>query len=61
MRMKCNQCQSEMIEECKVNIQGRIYRMKISKKAKRLFDNVSVKPKAVGCPNCDYVAFYMNE
>ena len=39
-----------MVEDCKVNIEGNIYGIKISKKAKRLFDNVSAKPKAVVCP-----------
>lgn len=37
MRMKCNQCQSEMIEDGKVNIQGRIYRIKIDRKGKETF------------------------
>ena len=36
-------------EDCKVNIEGKIYGIKISKKAKRHFDDVSAKPKAVVC------------
>jgi hypothetical protein len=36
-------------EDCKVNIEGKIYGIKISKKAKRYFDSVSAKPKAVVC------------
>ncbi len=61
MRMQCNQCQKEMIEECKVNVEGGMYGIKISKKGKGLFNNVSAKPKAAVCPSCGYVAFYIDE
>ena len=38
-----------------------IYGIKISKKRKGLFNNVSVKHKAAVCPSCGYVAFYIDE
>ncbi|WP_313890924.1 nucleic acid-binding protein [Psychrobacillus sp.] len=61
MRMKCNQCQSEMIADCRVNVEGARYGIKIIKKGKGLFSNVSAKPKAAVCPNCGYVSFYIDE
>jgi hypothetical protein len=59
--MKCNQCQTEMVGDCQVSVEGGLYGIKISKKGKGLFKKVSAKPKAAVCPNCGYVAFYVNE
>lgn len=59
--MKCNQCQNEMIKDCTVNVEGGMYGIKITKKVKGLFNNVSAKPKAAVCPNCGNVAFYIEE
>jgi hypothetical protein len=61
MRRICNQCQTDMIEDCKVNVEGGMYGIKISQKGKRMFNSVSAKPKAAICPNCGYVAFYIDE
>jgi hypothetical protein len=59
--MKCNHCQTEMVSDCQVSVEGDFYGIKISKKGKGLFKKVSAKPKAAVCPNCGYVAFYVNE
>lgn len=59
--MKCNHCQNEMIKDCKVNVEGDLSGIKISKKAKGLFNKVSAKTKAAVCSNCGYVAFYVDE
>ena len=61
MKRTCNQCQTEMIEDCKVSIEDGMYRIKIIKKGKGIFNSVSAKPKASVCPNCGYVAFYIDE
>jgi hypothetical protein len=50
-----------MIEDCKVNVEGAMYGIKISQKGKGMFNSVSAKPKAAICPNCGYVAFYIDE
>jgi hypothetical protein len=50
-----------MIKDCKVTVEGGMYGMKISKKGKGLFNNVSAKPKAAVCPSCGYVAFYIEQ
>ncbi|MEB2494224.1 MULTISPECIES: nucleic acid-binding protein [Peribacillus] len=59
MKRICNQCQTEMIDECKVNVLGEMNGIKISQK-KGLFNCVSANPKASVCPNCGYVAFYID-
>ena len=61
MKRVCHQCQTEMIEDCKVNVEGGMYGIKISQKGKGIFNRVSAKPKASVCPNCGYVAFYIEE
>ena len=50
-----------MIEDCKVNVESGVYGIKISQKGKGIFNSVSAKPKASVCPNCGYVAFYIDE
>lgn len=57
----CNKCQTEMIADCKVTVEGGMYGIKISQKRKGLFNNVPAKPKASVCPNCGYVAIYIDE
>ncbi|MCM3387858.1 nucleic acid-binding protein [Ureibacillus chungkukjangi] len=58
--MNCNHCQSELIKNCEVNVEGGLYGVKIIKKKKGLFNNVSEKTKAAVCPSCGYVAFYID-
>lgn len=50
-----------MIEDCQVNVEGGMYGIKIIQKGQGFFNNVSAKTKASVCPNCGYVAFYINE
>jgi len=61
MKRVCNQCQTEMVEDCKVNVERGMYGIKIIQKGKGIFNNVSAKTKAAVCPNCGYVAFYIDE
>lgn len=49
-----------MVTDCGVNVEGVMYGIKIFKKSKGLFNKVSEKPKASVCPNCGYVAFYID-
>jgi len=60
MKRICNQCQTEMIDDCKVTVEGDISGIKISQKGKGLFNKVSAKPKASICPNCGFVALYID-
>lgn len=59
--MKCSQCQTEMVGDCKVNVEGELNGIKISKKGTGFFNKVSAKTKAAVCPNCGYIAFYVDE
>lgn len=61
MKRLCSHCQSEMIIDCKVNVEGGMYGIKISKKRSGLFNKTSAKPKAAVCPKCGYVALYIDE
>jgi hypothetical protein len=61
MKKICNQCQTEMIENCKVNVQYGAYGITIKKKGKRLFSGVSAEPKAAVCPNCGCVILYIDD
>lgn len=40
-----------MVLDCSVKVEGVMYGIKISKKGKGLFNNISAKPKAAVCPN----------
>ncbi|MEH7239473.1 nucleic acid-binding protein [Bacillus sp. JJ1562] len=59
--MKCYQCNVKMVLDCSVKVEGVMYGIKISKKGKGLFNNISAKPKAAVCPNCGYVSFYIDD
>jgi len=61
MKRICNQCQTEMIDGCSVNVEGGLYGIKIKKKGTGLFNSVSAKPKVAVCPNCGCVVFYIDE
>jgi uncharacterized protein (DUF2225 family) len=57
-KMKCNQCQTDMIKDCDVDTG---YGIKIKKKKKGFLNIASAVPNAAVCPNCGYVAFYIDE
>ena len=61
MKRICNQCLTEMIEGCKVTVEGDLNRIKISQKGKGFFNNISALAKASVCTSCGYVAFYVDE
>lgn len=61
MERICHQCQTEMIKDCKVNVEYDLSGITISQKRKGLFNNVSAKTKAAVCPNCGNVAFYIDD
>jgi ssDNA-binding Zn-finger/Zn-ribbon topoisomerase 1 len=59
--MKCNQCQTEMVSDCQVSVEGDLSGIKISKKGKGFFKKVTAKTKAAVCPNCGFVSFYVED
>ena len=61
MKRICQHCQGEMILDCKINGEGGMYGIKITKKNDGLFNNVTEKPKAAVCPNCGSVALYIDD
>ncbi|AFQ43404.1 hypothetical protein [Desulfosporosinus meridiei] len=61
MKKICNQCQTEMIEDLTINVEFDTLGIKIKKKGKGLFNNISAKPKAAVCPNCGCLIFYIDE
>lgn len=61
MKKICHQCQTEMIDDCKVTVEGDMSGVKITQRRKGLFNNVSARTKAYVCTNCGYVALYIDE
>lgn len=55
----CNQCNSEMVDNCGVSVEGALYGIRIKRRGKGLFNSVSAVPKAAVCPNCGAVVFYI--
>ncbi|KIO65162.1 MULTISPECIES: hypothetical protein [Bacillaceae] len=61
MKMICIQCQTEMITDCSVTVEGGMFGIKISQKGNKLFNNISAVPKSAVCPNCGNVSLYIEE
>jgi len=61
MKRMCNQCQTEMIDDLTINVEYDTPGIRITKKVKGLFNNISAKPKAAVCPNCGCLIFYIDE
>lgn len=57
----CQQCQTEMVEDCSVSVEFDISGIVVTQKRKGLFKNVSEKVKAAVCPNCGNVSFYVED
>ena len=59
MKKICNQCQSEMIEDCKVESFGGVT---ISKKGKGvIFNTEYATVKAAVCPSCGCIVLYTDK
>lgn len=61
MKRTCSQCRFEMIEDCKVTVEGDLSGVIVTQKRKGLFKNISAKTKAAVCPNCGNVALYVED
>jgi uncharacterized OB-fold protein len=61
MKRICNQCNSEMVDNCSVSVEGALYGIRIKRRGKGLFNSVSSVPKAAVCPNCGTVVFYVED
>lgn len=48
-----------MVEDVEVTVKGALYGLKITRKKRGLFNNVSAEPKAAVCSNCGAVALYI--
>lgn len=56
---KCIRCQSEMVENCSIKIEGVGNSIIMVTDDKRLFSNRIGKPKVAICPNCGEVSIYV--
>jgi len=61
MKRICIQCQTEMINDCKINVEYDLSGITIKQKCKGLFKSASARTKASVCPNCGFVALYIEE
>lgn len=56
---KCIRCQSDMIENCAVKVEGAGYGIVMATDDKHLFANRIGKPKVAICPKCGEVSIYI--
>lgn len=56
---KCLRCQTDMIENCAIKIEGAGYGIVMATDDKRLFAHRIGKPKVAICPNCGEVSVYI--
>ena len=56
---KCIRCESEMIENYDVKIEGAAYGLKITKQG--IFKDKLGKVQAAVCPECGYIEFYLDD
>lgn len=56
---KCIRCESEMIENYDVKVEGAAYGLKITKQG--IFKGNLGKVQAAVCPECGYIEFYLDD
>jgi len=56
---KCIRCQTEMVENCSIKIEGAGNGIVMATDDKRLFANRIGKPKVAICPACGEVSIYV--
>jgi len=61
MNFTCIHCETEMIKDCHIQVEKAMYGLKIKKNKSGFFNNISEKPKAAVCPDCGYVALYIDD
>lgn len=57
---KCHECETTMVGECTIRVEGGGYGIKIQKKGHGLFNRVAESPHVYVCPSCGYVAMYVD-
>lgn len=57
---KCLRCDTEMIENCSIKIEGAGYGIKIAE-GEGVFAHRIAKPKVAICPKCGEVSMYIEE
>ena len=58
----CIRCNTKMVEDCGVKIQGAGYTFVITENENIMFGSQSIgKPKAAVCPNCGEISFYLED
>lgn len=55
---KCIRCQTNMIENCSIKVEGGAYGI-VMATGERVFANRIGKPKVAICPNCGEVSIYI--
>lgn len=55
---KCIRCQTEMIENCDIKVEGALYGIVIAK-GENIFSKRIGKPKIAVCPKCGEISIYI--
>lgn len=56
---KCVRCQTDLVENCSIKVEGAGYGIVMATDDKRLFPNRIGKPRVAICPNCGEVSIYI--
>ena len=56
---KCIRCQTEMIENCSIRVEGAGYGIVLATDEKKVFAKRIGRPKVAVCPNCGEVSIYI--
>lgn len=56
---KCIRCESEMLENYDIKVEGAAYGLKLTKQG--IFKNNLGKVTAAVCPECGYLEFYLDD
>ncbi|HBD65377.1 MAG TPA: nucleic acid-binding protein [Clostridiales bacterium] len=56
---KCARCQTEMVENCSIKVEGAGYGVVMAIDDKHLFSKRIGKPKVAICPDCCEVSIYV--
>lgn len=57
---KCTRCQTVMMENYDIKVEGGAYGIVIANSDKKLFPKRIGKPKVAVCPNCGEISIYVD-
>lgn len=56
---KCVRCQTDMVEDCDIKVEGVTYGLTVANNTNPIFAGRIGKPKIAICPNCGEISIYI--